>query len=1317
MEEIKKSTGEYVLLDDQNQEYQEDKSKRTQNGKIYNLGNQHYTQISQIGSRHYKTKNDPNYPWLDIDLTIEPCNIFEFEYWCHKNNFTAYFNDVTDVTNFDLASFEIKNSQGITRWINYKLVNATPDKVEINENRIKYINCYPGIDVEYIITDSKLKENITVRNYASYKDIEFSIKLDGSTYSKAENGDIVFTDIDTREELYRIVAPYAWDSTYDETAGQEYIFGNAEFEFGKVEYKGAIYDSIKIVADSNWLQNAVYPVVIDPTTTYQISNYLDNGNGYSDNSFTNTASTFNIGRYYGYNCFLFLRFTNIIIPRGNIINSAKLQVKSNSTLSTDCSNIIRIRTENVDNATSPTSMPIINTPTIASVNWNPESWSGASWYDSPDIKTIIQEVINRSGWVSGNSIRIDIDNYNSPDIQAYRAIANYTNNPVGSGAKLVIDYSSNVSATGVTIDKSTVTLNVNQTDQLTATISPADATNKTVTWSSNVPSVATVSSTGLVTAVSAGTATITVTTQDGGFTATCSVTVNSANVDKSSSDSIILTISETSENSANSSSTDATTVTINEVSSLNVDISSNDNISIIILETSSLEINMDISTSDNITLTIDDSSILEATASGTDPPTIVIDETVDLQTDLLTVDENNLTIDEIAQIDINIQTTDDIDLILTETIDINADIGSSDDINIVVDELSNTDIDVNSVDDNTITIIEQSTDKELSSSDDIQLTIDEKLDINIDINSLDNVNLTIDENSIIDIDLFTTDDFNITVDEQIIDREIFIDDNATLTTIESNDLYVDNDLTDTINLTIDEITGVSIEVVELNAIDSFQIAFAEGINVDVTIGSNEAISLKLNEQSVVDTDTISSDDVILIIAEESIEDINIQINDDINIDVSESNNIDNDITTLDSLGITTIENSATTNDISCNDNSSISINEQSSADKGIYIADDFVVSIDEISSVTIDAMDLNSSDEDNLFIVENTGIDVDLVSTDSINVYIVEQVNDREIVLFDDTNLVFIENSLEQVDNTAYDSFRIDANEQAEVDVSVVELSSSDVFTVGITEVSIINIDTGAVDNINVLATEQFNINNDINTSDDINITINEISSLDISDSRSAEDSVDIDIVEDATVDVIIESTDTSVLGCNEVSIVGYNIIGNDIINLNIIDSYDISTDNVSSDDINIGITESGKYEELTGQLFVCKVGYKFRKITLDKTERTINLKIKQRNIKLGMMKMPLIGDTIRLTAEFQGWDGSCADPSNITLKIYDEVQRQIGDTVNITDANKTATGKYYYDYIVPDGKRNLVYEFCGTLENKPILSRGVITREWLKRG
>ena len=82
-----------------------------------------------------------------------------------------------------------------------------------------------------------------------------------------------------------------------------------------------------------------------------------------------------------------------------------------------------------------------------------------------------------------------------------------------------------VAVTGVTLNKATLSLIAGASETLTATVAPADATNKKVTWKSSDAAVATVDTNGKVTAVKAGEATITVTTEDGGKTATCKVTV------------------------------------------------------------------------------------------------------------------------------------------------------------------------------------------------------------------------------------------------------------------------------------------------------------------------------------------------------------------------------------------------------------------------------------------------------------------------------------------------------------------------------------------------------------------------------------------------------------------------------------------------------------------------------------------------------------------------------------------------------------------------------------------------------------------------
>ena len=126
---------------------------------------------------------------------------------------------------------------------------------------------------------------------------------------------------------------------------------------------------------------------------------------------------------------------------------------------------------------------------------------------------------------------------------------------IGEGESLTLDHGANLNANGhhvivdggildeslaeslggnviykvtkVELDKSRLTLEVGDEETLIPTITPDNATNQTVTWSSDNEQVATVEN-GKVTAVGAGTTTITVETKDGEFTATCEVTVSKA---------------------------------------------------------------------------------------------------------------------------------------------------------------------------------------------------------------------------------------------------------------------------------------------------------------------------------------------------------------------------------------------------------------------------------------------------------------------------------------------------------------------------------------------------------------------------------------------------------------------------------------------------------------------------------------------------------------------------------------------------------------------------------------------------------------------
>ena len=116
-----------------------------------------------------------------------------------------------------------------------------------------------------------------------------------------------------------------------------------------------------------------------------------------------------------------------------------------------------------------------------------------------------------------------------PEIVTFDYTINDGNPGNDATATVTVNITLNVvSVTGVSVSPTSITITDGDNTTLTPTITPGNATNTSVTWTTSNPSVATVVG-GLVTGQSPGTATITVTTADGGFTATAIITVEAEN--------------------------------------------------------------------------------------------------------------------------------------------------------------------------------------------------------------------------------------------------------------------------------------------------------------------------------------------------------------------------------------------------------------------------------------------------------------------------------------------------------------------------------------------------------------------------------------------------------------------------------------------------------------------------------------------------------------------------------------------------------------------------------------------------------------------
>ncbi|MFI3231622.1 MAG: S-layer homology domain-containing protein, partial [bacterium] len=136
------------------------------------------------------------------------------------------------------------------------------------------------------------------------------------------------------------------------------------------------------------------------------------------------------------------------------------------------------------------------------------------------------------------------------------------------------DDSDEVAVKSITLSKDTLSLKVSGTETLTFTINPSNATNQNVTWTSSNEKVAKVDNNGKITAIGVGSATISITTEDGEKTDNCAVSVTSSSSGSSSSSSSGSSSGGGSSlGSANSSSSSSATTTEASIESTTIDTS------------------------------------------------------------------------------------------------------------------------------------------------------------------------------------------------------------------------------------------------------------------------------------------------------------------------------------------------------------------------------------------------------------------------------------------------------------------------------------------------------------------------------------------------------------------------------------------------------------------------------------------------------------------------------------------------------------------------------------------------------------------------
>jgi hypothetical protein len=160
---------------------------------------------------------------------------------------------------------------------------------------------------------------------------------------------------------------------------------------------------------------------------------------------SNQTSALNIGNPGAVLRNIGLRFLNVTIPQGAVINSAIIRFVSlstkNPTVDNQIQGIDEDNTAQFDVSPDPQDTPYNRTKTTALVQWDGSiSQTAEANLDTPDITSIVQEIVDRGGWVSGNAMAFYLSDDGSSSGE-YLSVYEY-NSDTAKVATLIVDYDS-----------------------------------------------------------------------------------------------------------------------------------------------------------------------------------------------------------------------------------------------------------------------------------------------------------------------------------------------------------------------------------------------------------------------------------------------------------------------------------------------------------------------------------------------------------------------------------------------------------------------------------------------------------------------------------------------------------------------------------------------------------------------------------------------------------------------------------------------------------------------------------------------------------
>lgn len=227
--------------------------------------------------------------------------------------------------------------------IYYENQDITPNNMRELPNisdSIMYYNIQNGVDIEYVLNGTEIKENIILNEYIQDFSLSFEYKLKDLSLVEDVNGEVYFEN-DQGERVFDFKELYMYDSEFN-------ISYDVDIEI--IETGNRTY-TVTIIPNDEWLQNAMYPVVVDPSLEVTDSNSTINDmhTFYSDTQSPGrslTSTFMNVGRYGDYEYRSYIELPTNITFNDSVITYAYLKLKPDSInclymTTLDCNIVVR----------------------------------------------------------------------------------------------------------------------------------------------------------------------------------------------------------------------------------------------------------------------------------------------------------------------------------------------------------------------------------------------------------------------------------------------------------------------------------------------------------------------------------------------------------------------------------------------------------------------------------------------------------------------------------------------------------------------------------------------------------------------------------------------------------------------------------------------------------------------------------------------------------------------------------------------------------------------------------------------------------------